>query len=76
MCYVIREEKQPNRLFLESYDYADPFTNCPQELLNKLAQLTKLQLETIEWERKKRFTKKKPSTTNTSSSIIQGKDSP
>lgn len=54
------------------YEYPDPFTNCPQEILNKLAQLTKLQLETIDWEKKKRFTKKKPLTNSTS----QGKDSP
>ncbi|CAF2512179.1 unnamed protein product [Rotaria sp. Silwood2] len=60
-------------LFLEIYEYPDPFTNCPQDVLNKLSQLTKLQLETIEWEKKKRFTKKKPITTN---GAVQGKDSP
>lgn len=57
---------------LEIYDYPDPFTNCPQEILNKLSQLTKLQLETIDWERKKRFIKKKPLSNGT----VQGKDSP
>lgn len=57
---------------LETYDYPDPFTNCPQEILNKLSQLTKLQLETIDWERKKRFIKKKPLSNGT----VQGKDSP
>ncbi|CAF4865684.1 unnamed protein product, partial [Rotaria sp. Silwood1] len=56
----------------EIYEYPDPFTNCPQDILNKLSQLTKLQLETIEWEKKKRFTKKKPVTNGT----VQGKDSP
>jgi hypothetical protein len=40
--------------------------------LSKLAQLTKLQLETIDWEKKKRFTKKKPLTNGTG----QGKESP
>jgi hypothetical protein len=40
--------------------------------LSKLAQLTKLQLETIDWERKKRFIKKKPLTNGTG----QGKESP
>lgn len=59
-------------IFLETYDYPDPFTNCPQEIMNKLAQLTKLQMETIEWERKRRFIKKKPLTTGP----VQGKDSP
>ncbi len=54
------------------YEYPDPFTNCPQDLLSKLAQLTKLQLETIDWEKKKRFTKKKPLTNGTG----QGKESP
>jgi hypothetical protein len=58
--------------FLEIYEYPDPFTSCPQDILSKLAQLTKLQLETIEWEKKKRFTKKKP----TSNGTVQGKDSP
>jgi hypothetical protein len=57
---------------LDIYDYPDPFTSCPPDVLNKLAQLTKLQLETIEWEKKKRFTKKKPITNGT----VQGKDSP
>ena len=57
---------------LEMYEYPDPFTNCPQEILNKLSQLTKLQLETIDWERKKRFIKKKPLANGT----VQGKDSP
>ncbi|CAF2193683.1 unnamed protein product [Rotaria magnacalcarata] len=56
----------------DNFDYPDPFTNCPQEILSKLAQLTKLQMETIEWERKKRFTKKKPITIG----AFQGKDSP
>ncbi|CAF0837205.1 unnamed protein product [Adineta steineri] len=56
----------------ENYEYADPFTNCPQDLLNKLSHLTKLQLDTIEWEKKKRFTKKK----TISNAFIQGKDSP
>ncbi|CAF3398871.1 unnamed protein product [Rotaria socialis] len=56
----------------DNFDYPDPFTNCPQEILSKLAQLTKLQMETIEWERKKRFTKKKPITNG----AFQGKDSP
>jgi hypothetical protein len=41
-------------------------------MLNRLSQLAKLQFETIEWEKKKRFTKKKPML-NVS---IQGKDSP
>jgi len=59
-------------IFLESYSYADPFTNCPQDILNRLSQLTKLQFETIEWEKKKRFTKKKPMP----NAFIQGKDSP
>ncbi|CAF1218585.1 unnamed protein product [Adineta ricciae] len=56
----------------DNYEYADPYTNCPPELLNKLSHLTKLQLETIEWEKRKRFTKKKP----TSNAFLQGKDSP
>ncbi|CAM2714536.1 unnamed protein product [Rotaria socialis] len=56
----------------DNFDYPDPFTNCPQEILSKLAQLTKLQMETIEWERKKRFTKKKTITNG----AFQGKDSP
>ncbi len=59
-------------LFLDLYDYPDPFTNCPQDVLSKLAQLTKLQLETIDWEKKRRFTKKKPLTNG----MTQGKDSP
>ncbi|CAF2120497.1 unnamed protein product [Rotaria magnacalcarata] len=54
------------------YEYPDPFANCPQEFLSKLAQLTKLQLETIDWEKKRRFTKKKP----ISNGLMQGKDSP
>ncbi|CAF1179621.1 unnamed protein product [Adineta ricciae] len=54
------------------FDYPDPFTNCPPELLSKLAQLTKLQMETVEWERKRRFTKKKSGANGTT----QGKDSP
>ncbi|UJR23275.1 hypothetical protein I4U23_026292 [Adineta vaga] len=54
------------------FEYSDPFTNCPQDILNKLAQLTKLQIETVEWERKRRFTKKKSGTNG----ITQGKDSP
>jgi hypothetical protein len=67
----IQQEKIPNTR--EIYEYPDPFTNCPQEILNKLSQLTKLQLETIDWEKKKRFTtKKKPLTNGTT----QGKDSP
>lgn len=66
----IQQEKIANTK--EVYSYSDPFTNCPQEILNKLSQLTKLQLETIDWEKKKRFTKKKP-LTNT---LTQGKDSP
>ncbi len=41
-------------------------------MLSKLSQLTKLQLETVEWEKKRRFTKKK-SVTNGNT---QGKDSP
>jgi hypothetical protein len=41
-------------------------------MLSKLAQLTKLQLETVEWEKKRRFTKKKAVTTGNT----QGKDSP
>ncbi|CAF1105085.1 unnamed protein product [Adineta ricciae] len=56
----------------DNYEYADPYTNCPPELLNKLSHLTKLQLETIEWEKRKRFTKKKPA----SNAFLQGKDSP
>ncbi|UJR25637.1 hypothetical protein I4U23_006989 [Adineta vaga] len=55
-----------------NYEYADPFTNCSQDLLNKFAHLTKLQLDTIEWEKRKRFTKKKP----ISNAFFQGKDSP
>lgn len=55
------------------YEYPDPFTNCPQEISTKWSQLTKLQLETIDWEKKRRFTKKKPLVNNTTP---QGKDSP
>ena len=54
------------------FEYPDPFTNCPQDFLSKLAQLTRLQLETIEWEKKRRFTKKKSVTNGTT----PGKDSP
>ena len=56
---------------LDVYEYPDPFANCPQDILNKLSQLTKLQLETIEWEKKRRFAKKKPIASGT----LQGKDS-
>lgn len=56
----------------DTFDYPDPFTNCPQEILSKLAQLTKFQMETVEWEKKRRFTKKKSTSTNN----LQGKDSP
>ncbi|CAF2423860.1 unnamed protein product [Rotaria sp. Silwood2] len=66
----IQQDKSMNSK--EIYEYPDPFTNCPQDFLSKLAQLTKLQLETIEWEKKRRFTKKKP----IPNGIIQGKDSP
>jgi hypothetical protein len=59
-------------LFLDLYEYPDPFTNCPPDILSKLAQLTKLQLETVDWEKKRRFTKKKPITNSTAI----GKDSP
>ena len=59
-------------LFLDPYEYPDPFTNCPQDLLSKLAQLTKLQLETVEWEKKRRYIKKKPMTNGST----HGKDSP
>ena len=58
--------------YLENFDYPDPFTNCPPEIMNRLAQLSKLQAETVEWEKKKRFTKRKPTTQFTP----QGKDSP
>ncbi|CAF1325471.1 unnamed protein product [Adineta steineri] len=54
------------------YEYPDPFTNCPSDMLSKLAQLSKLQIETVEWEKKRRFTKKKSGANGTT----QGKDSP
>ncbi|CAF3591187.1 unnamed protein product [Rotaria sordida] len=66
----IQQEKFMNSR--EIYEYPDPFTNCPHDILNKLSQLTKLQLETIELEKKKRLIKKKPITNGT----VQGKDSP
>ncbi|CAF3144071.1 unnamed protein product [Rotaria socialis] len=65
-----QQDKPTN--FKDLYEYPDPFTNCPQEFLSKLAQLTKLQLETIDWEKKRRFTKKK----TISNGLMQGKDSP
>lgn len=60
------------RLSLDAYAYPDPFTNCPGDILSKLAQLTRLQMETVEWERKRRFTKKKPGANGSA----PGKDSP
>ncbi|CAF3510862.1 unnamed protein product [Rotaria sordida] len=66
----IQQDKSMN--LKELYEYPDPFTNCPQDFLSKLAQLTKLQLETIEWEKKRRFAKKK----TIPNGMIQGKDSP
>lgn len=59
-------------LLLDLFEYPDPFTNCPPDLLSKLAQLTRLQLETVEWEKKRRYIKKKPMTNSTN----HGKDSP
>ncbi|CAF3421260.1 unnamed protein product [Rotaria sp. Silwood1] len=67
-----RTQQDKSMTSKEFYEYPDPFTNCPQDFLSKLAQLTKLQLETIEWEKKRRFTKKK----TIPNGIIQGKDSP
>jgi hypothetical protein len=55
----------------EVYEYPDPYTCCPQDMLSKLAQLAKLQSETVEWEKKRRFTKRKP----LNNGLVQSKDS-
>ncbi len=42
------------------FDYSDAFSNNHNvEFLTRISQMQRLQLETVEWERKKKLSKKK-----------------
>ena len=46
--------------FLVRFDYVDPFQSCNQDFLSRVAEMHRLQTDTIDWERKKKLIKKKP----------------
>ncbi len=46
-------------IFAVRFDYADPFHSCSQEFLSRVSEMHRVQMDTIEWERKKKLTKKK-----------------
>lgn len=52
------------------FDFLDPFAACTQEFLVRISEMHRLQLETIDSEKKKKLTKKKSKTNSTSSNAL------
>ena len=59
-----------NYLFVVRFDFLDPFAACTQEFLVRISEMHRLQLETIDSEKKKKLTKKKSKTNSTSSNAL------